>query len=96
MGTDPLRTPVPINDNFVAIAKQIVAEGKSLEQWVEIESDDLIQLGDYEGGLDADEGEFCFSWWRGDDEFWFQVSLEQIEEIARGHDVELHGRKADQ
>lgn len=85
---------IPITEEFVEIAKAIVASNRSLAQWAELESDDEFQTKQYCGGFDADEQAFCFSYYSDLREFWFQVSLEQAESIARGQRVELSGRRA--
>ena len=72
------------DEAFRGICQQILSENRNLEEWSEMESDDMFQYGPYVGGFDADEGEFCFSVYRADGEYWFQVSLEQIRQIVEG------------
>jgi len=69
---------------FRDICRQIVSEDHTLAEWSEIESCDMFQQDDYVGGFEAIEQEFCFSVFREDGEFWFQVSLDQIHRIAEG------------
>lgn len=71
-----------VTEEFVDLCKAIVAESKSESDWALIESDDMFQSGPYEGGFDADEAEFCFGVVINGDEFWFQISLKQVSEIA--------------
>jgi hypothetical protein len=75
---------VPINEELRRVARSIIQENKSLDEWAEVESDDMFQEGNYSGGFDADEAEFCFSYFGPDGEIWFQMSLAQIEELASG------------
>ena len=86
---------VPIDEDLRRIAESIVQEKKSVDEWAEVESDDMFQEGDFSGGFDADEGEFCFSYYGADGEVWFQMSLAQVEEIASGSAPTLIGRPAE-
>jgi len=83
-----------LDENFRAIARAILAQGKELEEWVEIESDDMFQKGLFVGGFDATEGEFCFSFEGSDGEFWFQLSLNDISKAASGELAEVEARPA--
>jgi hypothetical protein len=76
-----------------AICRQIVSEGKTIEEWGQVESDDTFQRGKYVGGYDATEQQFLFSY--HDDmgkEWWFFFPLLIAEKIARGDDyyLDLH------
>lgn len=87
---------IPISEELVDICKSIVSEGRSTEEWVEVESDDMFQQGKFVGGFDATEGEFCFSYY--DDkgyEYWFQMSVETVQRVADGRVVKLAGRPAE-
>ncbi len=86
---------IEIDGTLREIAEKIVAEGKSADEWAAIESDDLFQEGRYEGGFDADEGEFCFSYYGEEGEAWFQFSLELAHAIAAGETPEIEGREAE-
>ncbi len=70
--------------DFIEIAKEIQAEGKSEEAWAEIESSDMFQKGDYVGGFDATEMEFTFSVYEDGKEYWFQLSLSSLHDVASG------------
>lgn len=72
------------DEQFRSICQQILSENRDLDEWSELESDDMFQQGSYVGGFDADEREFCFSVYRENGEFWFQLSLEQIRQIVAG------------
>lgn len=82
---------VPIDQELVNIAKEIVAAGLSLGEWVERESDDEFQSSQYCGGFDADEQEFCFSYYCERGEIWFQLSLDEVFSIAEGKEVDIQG-----
>ncbi|WP_428261520.1 hypothetical protein [Haliangium sp.] len=85
---------IPIDEEFRQIAREILAENKDVDEWADIESDDMFQQGRYAGGGDADEGEFCFSYYGPDGEFWFQMTLAQLEEVAAGATPDIPGHPA--
>ena len=74
-----------VNEEFRNICTQILAEQKTPEQWAAEESDDEFQTESFEGGYDATEEAFCFSFYdeQGRD-FWFQLTLDEIREVAQG------------
>ena len=85
-----------IDGEFRKICSEIALEDRAIDEWSQIESDDMFQSRHYEGGFDADEREFCFSYFSSDGvEYWFQVSLEQVKEIAAGSVNSLEVSKAD-
>ena len=53
----------------------------------------MFQEGRYVGGFDADEAEFCFSY-HGEEEYWFQISLDDVTRVAAQEGVHIEGRKA--
>lgn len=83
-----------IDNDFKQICQSILNENKSLEEWSEIESDDMFQQGNIIGGFDATEEEFCFSVYISDEEYWFQVPLTDIPLILSGEIVQIETRKA--
>lgn len=83
------------DNEFRSICQEIVAEDKTEEEWAKVEAADMFQSQKYSGGFDADEVEFCFSVYLADGEYWFQVSLEQVELIAVGNDVVVDMRPAE-
>lgn len=86
---------IPLVDDLVAICEEIVAAGKPLESWAAEESDDQFQKPQFCGGFDAIEGEFTFSYYAPHGvEYWFQLSLEQVRQIAQGMEVPIDGRVA--
>jgi hypothetical protein len=58
-----------INIHFLSICREILREDKAEKEWAEIESDDMFQEENYEGGFDATEMEFCFSVFENGEEF---------------------------
>ncbi len=86
---------IKIDDTLRDIAQKIVAERKSRDEWAAIESDDMFREGLYQGGFDADEGEFCFSLHGDEGEVWFQFSLEIAGAIAAGQTPDIEGRSAE-
>ena len=72
-----------ISEEFRSICSRIIEDSRSLDEWIELESDDMFQTSNFVGGFDADEAEFCFSYFSSTgEEYWFQVSLEEIAAIA--------------
>ena len=71
-------------------------ENKKLEDWRLIESDDCIQTDHYTGGFDSIEDAFCFSYYdEHNDEYWFQISLEDVEKIVIGEILNIELRRPD-
>ena len=84
---------IEVEEELVKICRQILGEKREEAEWAEVESDDMYQSVHYCGGFDATEGAFCFSYSNGDSqEFWFQVTLEEIAKISSGQltKIELH------
>ena len=74
-----------IDELFIEICQQILAENKSLEEWYEIRSCDMFQNEKYCGGFESMEDEFTFSLFDENGcEFWFQLTLEDINSIVKG------------
>ena len=85
-----------INREILEIFEKIQAEGKTPDEWSEIESDDMFQTKNVVGGYDADEHAFCFSYYDRDRrEYWFQLNLEEIGEILQGKVIDIEGRLAE-
>ena len=81
-----------LSESFFKIVTQIVNEKKSLDEWAEIESDDMFQTEEYVGGYDATEKEFCFGVFIDSCEYWFQLSLDDIhklESLSKPHSVDI-------
>ena len=87
---------VQVPEELRQIARQILAENKSADQWADIESDDMFQSTSLVGGYEAVEGAFCFSYYDGrGKEYWFQLTLAEMTEIATGERREVATRPAD-
>lgn len=84
-----------VNSDFKAICQTIMKEDKSLEQWALIESDDMFEKGKYVGGFDATEMEFCFSVREDGNEYWFQISLEEVKDVVNDLKTDFEARDAD-
>ena len=83
------------DEEFLAICREIVAEDHSDEEWAEIESDDMFQTDSYCGGYDAIEEAFTFSYYAPDgEEYWFQLTLAEINALAAGRQISIEGRPA--
>jgi hypothetical protein len=78
-----------INDDFLEICKEILSENKTAEEWAEIESDDIFQRGNYEGGFDATGMTFCFSVSEHGKECWFEFPLTDVELFDKGEKKEV-------
>lgn len=75
---------MPINGDLRAICREIVAEGKSESEWSEIESTDMFQTPSVHGGFEALELAFCFSLYTEENqEYWFDLTLDQVEAVVR-------------
>jgi hypothetical protein len=87
---------LPMNAELRTLCREIVAENKSVEEWAEIESDDMFETESYEGGFDATEEAFCFSHYTEDgEESWFQLTLSEVQAIAAGEDRVVEARPAE-
>ena len=76
---------IEVSEEFRRICREIVAEGKSLSEWAETESDDMFQSPSFVGGYDADEEAFCFSFYDNERaEHWFQLTLDEIRRVDDG------------
>ena len=73
-----------VTPELIAICEEIVSQSRAVSEWSAIESCDMFQTEHFCGGFDADELAFCFSWFRGASECWFQITLEEAEGIANG------------
>ena len=75
---------IKLDEEFLKICESIVSEAKNGEEWAEIESDDMFQTEKYEGGYDATEEAFCFSYYdENKKEYWFQLTLKEIQQVLR-------------
>jgi hypothetical protein len=86
---------IPIDQEFIALCEQILKEGHSLDEWREVESDDMFQSVHYFGGFDANEDAFCFSYHDSGSEYWFQLTPTQISEVVAGNLKAIDVRSAE-
>ncbi len=84
---------IPIEPELRKICQKIIQKGFNIQQWSEIESDDMFQLGSFVDGFDTNEQEFCFSYFEPDKtEYWFQFNIDIAKEISHGGIPDLIGR----
>ena len=84
-----------VDEELKEICLEIVAQQWSEQQWAQSEADDWFQTERFQGGYDATEKAFCFSFHASDSgEYWFQISLAEAESIARGEQPVLTARLA--
>ena len=87
---------IKITDEFIDICEDILSEEKSEDEWALIESDDMFQSDSFCGGYNADEMSFCFSYYATDGkEYWFQLTLDEIEKIVNKSLLTIPGRVAE-
>jgi hypothetical protein len=87
---------ITVNNDFLSICKDILEQNRKEEEWAKLESDDMFQEGPFEGGYDADEMAFCFSYYANDEEeYWFQLTLKEIYKVANGEIMSFEGRPAE-
>ncbi len=72
-----------VNDEFKVICRQIEVENFSVEDWRDAESSDEFQGEHFCGGYDADEKEW-----------WFQLTLDEVQNILRGELTNFETRAA--
>jgi len=81
---------------LLRIFREIENRNLTLVQWRGIESDDEWESPNYQGGFDATEDAFCFSYFDNvGREYWFQKSLDEVLEINRGVVTSIKIRLAD-
>jgi hypothetical protein len=86
---------IKVTDEFKSICGEILKEKKSEQEWAAIESDDMFQTKSFCGGYDADEKAFCFSYYnKNGDEYWFQLTLEEVEKTVDGILKTFEGKAA--
>jgi hypothetical protein len=83
-----------VDNEFKTICEQIANEDLTIEKWREAESDDACQSVHFCGGYDADEDAFCFSYYGADSrEYWFQLTLSEVQKILSGKMSEIEMRE---
>lgn len=77
-----------ITEELKGICYTIAKEQKTALERKEVEADDMVRSPSFEGGYDATEHAFCFSYYDAKKpEFWFQLTLDEVNEIAAGRNV---------
>jgi hypothetical protein len=85
---------LPVESEFLSLCEQILAEGRTLAEWAEIESGDMFQSPRYCGGFETDEGAFTFSHYdEGGREIWFTVTLTDVRSIVSGDLTTVEARE---
>jgi len=85
-----------VNKEFKQILNRIKEENKSITEWREIESSDMFQSESFNGGFDATEDKFLFSYYDLDGkEYWFEFSLEEVGELLIDPNKQLELRNSD-
>lgn len=87
---------LPVPHDLRSICRQIVAEGKTNDEWSEIEADDWFQTDRVDGGHDALERAFTFSYHPLEGgELWFQLTLDEASRVAAGEMGVVDARPAE-
>jgi hypothetical protein len=89
-----MKMEFPLDDELRKLLLLIQAENKSEAEWAEIESGDMFQTKSYCGGFDAIEMEFCFSYYSKTNEYWFQFSLDEVNDFLSSQNSKLSMRLA--
>lgn len=86
---------IKIEQEFKEICKKILSRNLNVNEWAEIESSDEFQTENFSGGFDGTEMEFCFSFYQNKQEYWFQLSLLDIQRINNDEIEFLYPIKAE-
>lgn len=87
---------INIEDDFKEICIQILAEGKSEAEWDESPACDWFQTERFVGGFESPEKAFTFSYFdEQKQEFWFTLTLEEVNDIVESKKHTLEVRNAD-
>jgi len=85
---------IKVSSELMKILLEIKSENKTIVEWREVESSDSFQSENFCGGFDETEDEFTFSYYFNErNEYWFQFSLIQLEDLVDGIIKELAVRK---
>lgn len=85
----------PIPDEIMPVLEQIAHDDKNENEWALTESKDMLQTEHFTGVFDSMEHVFCFSYRDGGDEYWFQLSLDEVGRIVDGKSSTINVRLAD-
>jgi len=86
---------VQVNEELKGICRDIIGENKSAEQWKQSGSGELYQTDNYCGGYEASKGLFSFSLYKDDKEYWFDLNLSEVSEIAEGNKKSIQCEEVD-
>jgi len=76
---------IKVDEQLKGILEEIKGFDYSVDQWAEIESDDMFQTQSYCGGFDGDAKSFYFRYFtKAGDQFWFDFRLEDITSLLSG------------
>lgn len=79
---------VEVDDELRGIAKEIIEQNRTIQEWAAHESGDWFQTPNYCGGYEAEnenEGEFAFAKYPATEkEFWLSFDLKDVNGIADG------------
>lgn len=85
-----------VDNELIELLQLIKLEGLSGKEWEQIEASDMFQSENYSGGYDALEAAFTFSYYDTEQrEFWFQITLDEIEKIISGEQLQIAIRPAE-
>ena len=86
---------LPVDDILRSICQDIRQQSFEEQAWAAVESDDWFRKPPYEGGFDATENAFCFSYFaEGGHEYWFQFPLSAVEKVLQGEIQHFEARSA--
>lgn len=86
---------IQIDSEFYEICEAIANKKLTAKQWAEIESSEMFQTLHYSGGFEEIENAFCFSYFDpSGKEYWFQVTLEEIQNIIENKKESIKLRPA--
>lgn len=87
---------IHVTKELRAICDEIQAENKTDDKWALIESDDMFQSESFEGGYEAGDRAFWFSYYAPDSsEWWFKLTLQDVHRICVGELTEVNAKSPD-
>lgn len=85
-----------VDSSLQRICRDILSKFLSDTDWAAIESDDMFEEGPFVGGYDATENAFTFSYYDSHgNEYWFQLTMEEVGQIGRDEVHHILARPAD-
>lgn len=72
-----------LNNDFLEIAKEIINENKSPDDWALIEASDMFQRGNYVGGAMQRKWRSLLVFMKRG-QYWFQLTLDEIQNFVSG------------